>query len=114
MGKNGRLSVKIQTFRTRFYGQTLQKTALSVNSQYNGQKFTDKSPENAGLSVKCVLLTDKLAKNGHLSVKLDEILAELADQHYIKNTGQKQSQIDRHCSVFRSIQAITGTFSSLL
>ena len=97
MGKNGRLSVKIQTFRTRFYGQTLQKTALSVNSQYNGQKFTD-----------------KLAKNGHLSVKLDEILAESADQHYIKNTGQKQSQIDRHCSVFRSIQAITGTFSSLL
>jgi EAL domain-containing protein (putative c-di-GMP-specific phosphodiesterase class I) len=25
MVKNGRLSVKIQTFRTRFYGQTLQK-----------------------------------------------------------------------------------------
>ena len=27
MGKNGRLSVKIQTFRTRFYGQMLQKEA---------------------------------------------------------------------------------------
>jgi len=25
MGKNGRLSVKIQTFRTRFYGQMLRK-----------------------------------------------------------------------------------------
>ena len=25
MGKNGRLSVKIQAFRTRFYGQMLQK-----------------------------------------------------------------------------------------
>ena len=25
MVKNGRLSVKIQAFRTRFYGQTLQK-----------------------------------------------------------------------------------------
>ncbi|WP_368302643.1 hypothetical protein [Ligilactobacillus ruminis] len=25
MVKNGRLSVKIQTFRTRFYGQMLQK-----------------------------------------------------------------------------------------
>ena len=25
MGKNGRLSVKIQPFRTRFYGQMLQK-----------------------------------------------------------------------------------------
>ena len=27
MVKNGRLSVKIQTFRTRFYGQMLRKTA---------------------------------------------------------------------------------------
>ena len=30
--------------------------------------FTDKSLENAGLSVKCVLLTDRSAKNGTLSV----------------------------------------------
>ena len=28
MGKNGRLSVKIQTFRTRFYGQMLQKAGF--------------------------------------------------------------------------------------
>ena len=28
MGKNGRLSVKIQTFRTRFYGQMLRKAAF--------------------------------------------------------------------------------------
>ena len=28
MVKNGRLSVKIQPFRTRFYGQMLQKTAF--------------------------------------------------------------------------------------
>ena len=27
MGKNGRLSVKIQTFRTQFYGQMLRKAA---------------------------------------------------------------------------------------
>ncbi|MFJ6959654.1 MAG: hypothetical protein ACIRZF_07130 [Ligilactobacillus ruminis] len=27
-GKNGRLSVKIQTFLTRFYGQMLKKTAF--------------------------------------------------------------------------------------
>ena len=27
MGKNGRLSVKIQTFRIQFYGQMLRKTA---------------------------------------------------------------------------------------
>ena len=28
MGKNDRLSVKIQTFRTRFYGQMLQKQSF--------------------------------------------------------------------------------------
>lgn len=28
LGKNGRLSVKIQTFRTCFYGQMLQKAAF--------------------------------------------------------------------------------------
>jgi hypothetical protein len=28
MGKNGRLSVKIQTFRTSFYGQMLQKAGF--------------------------------------------------------------------------------------
>ena len=62
MGKNGRLSVKIQPFRPG---------------------FTDKSPENAGLSVKCVLLTDKMGKNGRLSVNLSEILDRLVEQHCI-------------------------------
>ena len=36
-----------------------KKCLLSVNFHHNGQKFTDKSLKNAGLSVKCVLLTDK-------------------------------------------------------
>ena len=52
---------------------------MSVNPQHNGQKFTDKSLENTGLSVKCVLLTDKSAKNDTLSVNL----SELVEQHYI-------------------------------
>ncbi|MEO2768775.1 hypothetical protein ABHA96_09935, partial [Ligilactobacillus ruminis] len=60
-----------------------KKPALSVNLHHNGQKFTDKSLENAGLSVKCVLLTDKSAKKGTLSVKLSEILAESVEQHCI-------------------------------
>ncbi|EGM51011.1 hypothetical protein LRU_01323 [Ligilactobacillus ruminis SPM0211] len=47
---------------------------MSVNPHHNGQKFTDKSLENAGLSVKCVLLTDKSAKKGTLSVNLSAIL----------------------------------------
>ena len=45
--------------------------SLSVNPHHNGQKFTDKSPENDGLSVKYVLLTDKSAQNGALSVKFE-------------------------------------------
>mgnify|MGYP004461002011 CR=1 FL=1 len=45
-----------------FTDTSMKMDALSVNSHHNGQKFTDKSLENAGLSVKCVLLTDKLSK----------------------------------------------------
>ena len=45
--------------------------------------FTDKSLENAGLSVKCVLLTDKSAKNGTLSVNLNEIFDKSVEQHRI-------------------------------
>ncbi|WP_333492571.1 hypothetical protein [Ligilactobacillus ruminis] len=48
---------------------------MSVNPHHNGQKFTDKSLKNTGLSVKCVLLTDKSSKIGSLSVSkayLDE------------------------------------------
>ena len=80
MGKNLCLSVKFWKFRPEFYGQTLQKaifvrkSSSSVNPHHNGQKFTDKSLENACLSVKCVLLTDKSAKIGALSVNLNDIL----------------------------------------
>ena len=56
---------------------------LSVNPHHNEQKFTDKSLENAGLSVKCVLLTDKSAKNETLSVNLSEILDRSVEQHCI-------------------------------
>ena len=48
-----------------------KNSLLSVNPHHNGQKFTDKSLENASLSVKCVLLTDKSAKIGSLSVKFE-------------------------------------------
>ncbi|MFJ6909676.1 MAG: hypothetical protein ACIRZM_05560 [Ligilactobacillus ruminis] len=49
----------------------------------HNQKFTDKPLENAGLSVKCVLLTDKSAKNGTLSVNLNEIFDKSVEQHCI-------------------------------
>ena len=55
-----------------FTDKCSKKPVLSVNPHHNDQKFTDKSLENAGLSVKCVLLTDKQEKNGTLSVNSDE------------------------------------------
>ncbi|EGM51738.1 hypothetical protein LRU_01252 [Ligilactobacillus ruminis SPM0211] len=56
---------------------------MSVNHHHNDQKFTDKSPGNDGLSVKCVLITDKSAKIDALSVNLSEILTGLVEQHCI-------------------------------
>ena len=71
-----------------FTDTSMKMGILSVNHHHNGQKFTDKSLENAGLSVKCVLLTDKSAKNGTLSVNLSEILAESAEQRrLLKNSN---------------------------
>ena len=57
---------------------------LSVNPPHNDQKFTDKSPKNDGLSVKCVLITDKSAKMGTLSVNLYEILTHRPEQKNIR------------------------------
>ena len=39
MAKNGRLSVKIQTFRTRFYGQMLQKAGFVRKSSSKWSKI---------------------------------------------------------------------------
>ena len=49
----------------------------------HNQKFTDKSLKNAGLSVKCVLLTDNSIKMDALSVNLSEILEKSVEQHCI-------------------------------
>ena len=83
MVKNGRLSVKIQPFRPGFTDKCSKKRLVSVNPHHNGQKFTDKSLENAGLSVKYGLLTDKSSKKGTLSVNLNEILTELLERRIL-------------------------------
>ena len=72
---------KFRRFGPGFTDKCSEKSLLSVNPHHNGQKFTDKSPENAGLSVKCVLLTDKSTKNGTLSVNLSEILDRSVEQY---------------------------------
>ncbi|WP_235316052.1 hypothetical protein [Ligilactobacillus ruminis] len=51
--------------------------------------FTDKPLKKAGLSVKCVLLTDKSAQNGTLSVNLNEILAESLSNTVFKKCRTK-------------------------
>ena len=45
--------------------------------------ITDKMVKNGRLSVKCVLLTDKSAKTEALSVNLNEILDRSVEQHCI-------------------------------
>ena len=66
-----------------FTDRSMKMGLLSVNPQHNGPKFTDKSLENVGLSVKCILLTDKSAKNGTSSVNLSEIFDKSVEQHCI-------------------------------
>ena len=66
-----------------FTDKSLKMGMLSVNSQHNGPKFTDKSLKKVGLSVKGVLFTDKSAKKGPLSVNQDETLVELVERHCI-------------------------------
>ena len=66
-----------------FTAISMKTGALPVKTHHNSQKFTDKSPGNDGLSVKCVLITDKSAKIDALSVNLSEILAGLVEQHFI-------------------------------
>ncbi len=60
-----------------FTDASMKMRGLSVNPHHNGQKFTDKSLGNAGLSVKYVLITDKSSKTEALSVNSSEILDKL-------------------------------------
>ena len=77
--ENGHFVRKWSSRKMAITDKCSKNSLLSVNPHHNGQKFTDKSPENVGLSVKCGLITDKSAKIGSLSVNLSEILA-----HYPK------------------------------
>ena len=69
--ENGHSVRKWSSRKMPITDKMVKNSLLSVNPHHNGQKFTDKSPENDGLSVKYVLLTDKSAQNGALSVKFE-------------------------------------------
>ena len=82
--ENGRFVRNWSARKMAITDKCSKKPALSVNPQHNGQKFTDKSPGNASLSVKYVLLTDKSAEKGTLSVKYERNLG--VPPRIIKNT----------------------------
>ena len=73
--ENGHFVRKWSSRKMAITDKCSKNSLLSVNPHHNGQKFTDKSPENVGLSVKCGLLTDKCSKKPSLSVNSGEILA---------------------------------------
>ncbi|WP_288616500.1 hypothetical protein [uncultured Ligilactobacillus sp.] len=73
--ENGHFVRKWPARKMPITDKMVKNILLSVNPHHNGQKFTDKSPKNDVLSVKCALITDKSAKIGSLSVNLNEILA---------------------------------------
>ena len=81
--ENGQFVRKWLALKMAITDKMVKNGRLSVNLHHNGQKFTDKSLENACLSVKCVLLTDKSAKTEALSVNLNEILDRSVEQHCI-------------------------------
>ena len=57
---------------TADYGHIDENGPSVRNRPARKMAITDKMVKNAGLSVKCVLLTDKQGKNGTLSVNSDE------------------------------------------
>ena len=67
------------------YGHIDENGRFVRNWPVRKMAITDKSLENAGLSVKCVLLTDKMVKNSSLSVNLSEILARCSKKKKIRS-----------------------------
>ncbi|WP_191996773.1 hypothetical protein [Ligilactobacillus ruminis] len=62
---------------TSVYGHIDENGRFVRNWPVRKMAITDKSLENAGLSVKCVLLTDKSSKMKPLSVNSSEIMDRL-------------------------------------
>ena len=88
MGKNGRLSVKIQTFRTRFYGQMLRKASSVRKMRFAYGQINKKWYFVRKFGLNCLSST------------------------VFKNAEQKQSQSDHLHSAFHLIQVKSGTFSN--
>ena len=71
MVKNGRLSVKIQTFRTRFYGQMIQKAGFVRKSSSKWSKIYGQITE------KCRFVRKMRFAYGQISQK----------RHFVRKSG---------------------------
>ncbi len=63
MVKNGRLSVKIQTFRTRFYGQMIQKAGFVRKSSSKWSKIYGQITEKCRFVRKMRFAYGQISKN---------------------------------------------------
>ena len=81
--KKGRLSVKIQTLRTRFYGQMIQKAGFVRKSSSKWSKIYGQITEKCRFVRKMRFAYGQISQKSSLSVNQDEILVELVERHCI-------------------------------
>ena len=83
MVKNGRLSVKIQPFRTRFYGQMLRKEAFVRKSSSQWPKIYGQTTEKGQFVRKMRFDYGQISKKWHFVRNLSEIFDKSVEQHCI-------------------------------
>ena len=71
MGKNSRLSVKIQAFRTRFYGQMLQKAGFVRKSSSKWSKIYGQITEKCRFVRKMRFAYGQISKKWHFVRKFE-------------------------------------------
>ena len=83
MVKNGRLSVKIQPFRTRFYGQMLRKEAFVRKSSSQWTKIYGQITEKGQFVRKMRFAYGQISQKWHFVRNLSEIFDKSVEQHCI-------------------------------
>ena len=120
MVKNGRLSVKIQPFRTWFYGQMLRKAACVRKSSVWWAKIYGQITGKCQFVRKIRFAYGQIIKNGGFVRKSGLNFGWMVEQHHFKkgsfcaenqrNVLKSQSKTDCLRSIFHLIRARNGTF----
>ena len=120
MVKNGRLSVKIQPFRTWFYGQMLQKEAFVRKSSSKLSKIYGQTIGKCRFVRKMRFAYGQIIKNGGFVRKSGLNFGLMVEQHHFKKDGfyvknqrnvlKSQSKTDCLRSTFHLIRARNGIF----